>query len=139
MNHDIIDFILPKESDSSLLDPYLNFINNIYDNHLESINRIYRDFKSRFAFTPFFLGNLKNTHLTDFIINLYQLDQTSNTKNTSIIYDFESYYNSELHISYNIIKHFIKQIINLPLEYNTWINFCYECSDLYELHSKNRL
>jgi len=140
MNHGIIDSNYNNESDF-LLDPYTNFINNLFDNHLETIDTIYRDFKNRFVFTPFFLGNLKNVHLTEFIINLYKLDQTSKKQipTNNILYDFKSYYHSELSISYNIIKNFLKQNINLPLEYNIWLQFCYRHSDLHELFSSYRL
>jgi hypothetical protein len=137
MNHDILDSLYNNETDSFVLDPYLIFINNIHDNHLEYIDVMYTDFKNRFRFTPFFLGNLKNTDLTDFIINLYQLDQTSKKQNNNL-YNFKSYYTSELYISYNIIKTFLKQkTINLSLEYDIWINFCYRYSDLHELFSNH--
>jgi hypothetical protein len=137
MNHDIVDSLYNNESDS---DPYLIFINNIYDYHIEYIDAMYTDFKNRFICTPFFLGNLRNTDLTDFIINIYQLDskKQKNQKYHNNLYNFKSYYNSELYLSYNIIKSFLKQkTINLSLEYDNWVNFCYRYSDLHELFSNH--
>lgn len=115
-------------------DPYIFFIDNIFDNHLDSINNIFNDFKNRFSLTPFFLGNLKITDLTDFIIDLYKFNKNTNIYLNTIQNTFQNYYNSELNISYNIIINFLKQNkINLNLQYNNWIKFCYKFSDLYEL------
>jgi hypothetical protein len=128
------------------IDLYTNFINHIFDYHLEYIEYIYTDFKDRFAFSPFFLGNLKNTDLTEFIINLHPLSPIQNkitkqfTTTEYIFNEFKYYYHSEIYISYNIITTFLKQkSINLPLEYNTWILFCCNYSDLHELFKKDRL
>jgi hypothetical protein len=121
---------------NNITDNYIFFINNIFDNHLDTINNIYNDFKNRFIVTPFFLGNLKNTDLTNFIIDLYQ--RNINTPLTENHIYFQSYYSSELNLSYNIITNFLKQkTINLNLQYNNWIKFCYTFSDLYELFHSN--
>lgn len=115
------------------IDPYIFFIDNILDNHLDTINYIFQDFKNRFSLTPFFLGNLKITDLTNFIIDLYKSNKNTHTYLNSIQNTFLNYYNSELNISYNIINNFLKNKIHLHLQYNNWVKFCYHFSDLYEL------
>lgn len=119
---------------TNINDPYIFFIDNIFDHHLDTINYICKDFKNRFSLTPFFLGNLKITDLTDFIIDLYKSNKNTQIYLNSIQNTFQNYYNSELNISYNIITNFLKQKkINLHLQYNNWVKFCYKFSDLYEL------
>lgn len=113
-------------------DHHMFFINHIFDHHLDTINNIFHDFKNRFVVTPFFLGKLQNTDLTNFILDLHKFNtNTILHENHSM---FKNYYYSELNISYNIITNFLKQkTINLNLQYNNWIKFCYKFSDLYEL------
>jgi hypothetical protein len=124
-----------------LNDSYICFIDNIFDNHLNTINNIFYDFKNRFSITPFFLAKLKVTDLTDFIIDLYNFNKHGNIINDGTGRGtFNNYYNSELNISYEIITNFLKQNkFNLNLHYNNWINFCYKFSDLYEFLHLNYL
>ena len=124
------------------LDPYTTFINKIYDYNLHNIDNMYRDLKSRFVFSPFFLGNLKNIDLTDFIINLYNVYKYNDLSKDDrhLLNTFNDYYHSELSISYNIMKKFLKEeSINVRLEYNDWLIFACTYSDLHELFTKSRL
>lgn len=120
-------------------DSYNLFLDNIYNNHLDQIYNFYIDIKNRFSISPFFLGKLKSTDLTEFIINLYELkynliNASIFKVNKNILNQFKNYYNSELLVLYDLIQKLLKEIFfKIDLEYDMFVIFCYRYTDLHEI------
>jgi len=110
-----------------------DIISSFLDYHTMNIISIYQNLKKRFEISsPFFLANLKSTHLTDLFINLIYYKDTMKYQNPPLIQQFLTEYKQELNISFYIVQNFLKSC-NHNLNYNSWCNFCYYKSDLYEL------
>ena len=125
-------------------DDNLSYISNIsneddiisyfLDHHTINIIYMYQDLKQRFnAFSPFFLANLKSTHLTDFFITILYYKDTLQYQNPPLIIPFVKEYQNEIDISFNIVQTFLKSC-KYNLNYNSWCHFCYYKSNLSELY-----
>ena len=102
-----------------------NEIDKFLHESLDNILDIYDDFKCRFAYNPYFLGNLKGTALTDFFIDVLflQEDTILSKKDYSLFYEFYEEYQSELSISFTIVDNFMSNY-KCNLSPSTWAIFC---------------
>lgn len=109
-----------------------DLITSFLDYHTYNIIHLYEHLQNTFTYNPFFLGNLKSTHLTDFFIHLLYYKHTLKD-NLPYIKLFSTEYKNELTISFNIVKKFL-ETCKYNLDFDTWTQFCYTKSNLYELY-----
>jgi hypothetical protein len=103
----------------------------IYNSHdllykyLDDILELYYDFKDRFWFNPFFLGNLTIMKFTDFIrLIIYEKHIPSPLPLTKPLVNFKINCNTELQISHQIITTFLKNI-DSKISIDSWSQFCF--------------
>jgi hypothetical protein len=102
--------------------------------HTESIDEIldmYYEFKNRFSYDPFFLGNLQSTDLTEFftdllfVSNVLKMDKYCVINNEFVSFNEE--YQNELSTSFSFAHSFLlKYDFNLPS--SIWAFFCFKHS-----------
>ena len=112
---------------------YIEIEGDLINFHFDEILDIYYELKDRFYKSPYFINLLQVVHLTKFIGNVLNgTKQHKKTHSSVLLKIFESYYFDEIDTSYRIMYPFVKNL-KFTLDKNTWILFCYNHSDLYEL------
>lgn len=103
--------------------------------HLDDILDMFYEFQERFSWCPFFLANLKSTHLTDFLIDVVFNNRHRQPLNRTQLVLYERFiveYEVELHISLTMVNTFLNRF-KCTVPPLSWALFCFSFSDLSEV------
>jgi hypothetical protein len=104
------------------------------DYYKDDVLYMLEEIKSRFTCSPFFISYLNLPILSDYIMTCI-VKKPRKIQNTNSLHNlriFNTYYKTELEISYNIVSKFLKRF-KITLPSNSWSHFCYTYTDLYEI------
>jgi hypothetical protein len=111
-------------------------IDSFISNYLDDVLDLYYEFQERFSWSPFFLGRLKSTDLTDFLVDCIFIPRNIKSRITytslSLYEPFLQEYRQELHVSFTMIDKFLS-CLKVQIKRPDWGLFCFHNSDWYEI------